>query len=187
MNLNTEDKSITYGEDIIIAFSLVTQDIFIKNKYMILKYLEFYRNLYYTNLENMTDSEIWLASLTAKNFTELEKMLSHVLSDQDKFKIIKEAIRMSNWNFSLHEWEKEKMDELVRQESERVDREEREAAIKKGIEQGIEQGIEKGIEQGIENNIKKMLEKNLDKQLISEITGKTIPEIDQIEQKLKNN
>lgn len=46
LNLNTMDKSITYGEDVIVAYSLVNKDIFGKNKYIVLKYLEFYRNLY---------------------------------------------------------------------------------------------------------------------------------------------
>ena len=50
LNLNTMDKSITYGEDKIVSFSLVTKNIFIKNKFMILKYLEFYRELYYNAL-----------------------------------------------------------------------------------------------------------------------------------------
>lgn len=110
----------------------------------------------------MTESELWLASLTATNFVELNQMLSHVLADQDRNRLVKEAIRMSKWNFNLHEWEKEKLDEIVRLESKRIDREE-------------------GIEENTKNNIKKMLEKNLDKQLISEITGKTIEEIEKIE------
>ena len=68
----------------------------------------------------------------------------------------------------------------------------REEGLKEGIEKGIEQGIEKGIEQGIEKGIeqgnmskeleliKNMLKKGLDYQTISEVTGKTIPEIEEI-------
>ena len=197
LNLNTKEKYITYGEDKIVSFSLVTKDIFIKNKIMVLKYLEFYRNLYYTNFEKLTESEIWLAALTAKSFNELYEILSHILEDNFRNKLVSEAIRMSSWNFSLHEWNKEKMDELVKDETERIMREEREEAIKKGreeglekgiqegIEQGIQEGIEQGLERGIEQNsieiIKNMLEKKLAKQLISEITGKTIEEIERIE------
>ena len=60
--------------------------------------------------------------------------------------------------------------------------------LKKGIKQGIEKGIEKGIEQGEEKNniriIKNMLIKNTDHKFIAEITGKSIPEIKEIEKQL---
>ena len=64
----------------------------------------------------------------------------------------------------------------------------REEGLKEGIEKGIEQGIEQGIEKGIEQGnmskelelIKNMLKKGLDYQTISEVTGKTIPEIEEI-------
>ena len=166
LNLNTEDKSITYGEDIIVSYSLVTQDIFIKNKYTILKYLEFYRNLYYTKFDNLSEDEIWLAPLTSRNFTELNKMLSHILTDKDKNKFMKETIRMSKLNFNLHEWEKEKMDELVRLESKRVDREE-------------------GKEENTLDIIKNMLKNNISLELIAKVTGKSIEEIEDIRKKLE--
>ena len=60
----------------------------------------------------------------------------------------------------------------------------REEGLKEGIEKGIEQGIEKGIEQGNMSKelelIKNMLKKGLDYQTISEVTGKTISEIEEI-------
>ena len=117
LNLNTMDKSITYGEDKIVSFSLVTKNIFIKNKFMILKYLEFYRELYYTNVNNLSESEIWLASLTSKNFTELNEILTHILDAKDRNKLISEAIRMSKINFSLANWETDKINDLMRESS----------------------------------------------------------------------
>lgn len=84
---------------------------------------------------------------------------------------------MNNWNFSLQEWEKEKLDELVRQESERVDREEREEEIQKGIK--------KGVEQNTKDIIKNMLLNDFDLKAISKISGKTVEEIKQIKQNLK--
>ena len=51
-------------------------------------------------------------------------------------------------------------------------------------EEGLKEGIEKGIEQGNMSKelelIKNMLKKGLDYQTISEVTGKTIPEIEEI-------
>lgn len=180
LNLNARDKSITYGEDKIVSFSLVTKDIFIKNKFMVLKYLEFYHNLYYTSHESLEETEIWLASLTARNFVELDEMLSHILDDKNRKRLVSEAIRMSKWTFSLHEWNREKMDELVKDEGERIDRENREKALREGRAEGRAEGQEAATLY----NIKKMLEKNLEKELISEITGKTIEEIKEIEKNL---
>ena len=182
------DKSITYGEDIIVWYSLVTKEIFIKNKYMVLKYLEFYRNVYYTNLESLSDNQIWLAALTATNFVELNEMLSHILTDEERTKLLKEAIRMSRLNFNLHEWEREKMDELVKAETERINKEDKEKAVEEGFRQGIEQGIVQGIEQGIEqgteqainDTIISMNKNNITIDIISNVTGKSIDEIKRI-------
>ena len=181
LNLNTEDKSTPYGEDMIVMYSTTTKEIFIDNKIMILKYLEFYRKLYYTNGDNLEEDEIWLAALTAKNFTELNEMLSHILSNRDRSRFVKEAIRMSRLNFSLRDWETEKMNDLMREESKRIDREE---GFQAGIEQGIEQGTEQGIEQGIEKNTKDtilaMIENGATLEFISKVTNKTIDEIEKI-------
>ena len=53
------------------------------------------------------------------------------------------------------------------------------------LNESEEQGIEKGIEQGIEDKSKEvvinMLNKNMDYETISEISGKTIKEIKEIE------
>lgn len=185
LNLNTEDKSISYGEDMIFLYSTANKNIFIDNKIMILKYLEFYRKLYYTKFEDLSEDEIWLAALTAQSFTELNEMLSHILNDEERSRLVGEAIRMSKFNFSLCEWEVDKINDLMREEAKRVDREE---ALKEGLEQGIEQGIEQGLEQGIEQNTKEvilsMLKRGLDETLISEIMNKSIDEINEIKKKL---
>lgn len=161
LNLNTKDKSISYGEDIIVAYSLKTNKIFLDNKYIVLKYLEFYCNLYYTGVK-LSKAEIWLASLTSKTFTELNEMLSKVLPNNKRERMIKEAIRMSTLDFNLHEWEKEKMDELVRCESKRIDKEE-------------------GIEQNTIDIVKEMIKNNIDLETISKVTKKTKDEIKNIQ------
>ena len=59
--------------------------------------------------------------------------------------------------------------------------------LEMGLEQGISQGINQGISQGIEQNkvemIKSMLNKNMSLEDISDITGKTIEEIKEIQNK----
>ena len=172
LNLNTEEKSTPYGEDRIILYSTATKEIFIDNKIMILKYLEFYRKLYYTNVDNLKEDEIWLASLTAKNFTELNEMLSHILDDIDRSKFVKEAIRMSKLNFSLRDWETEKMNDLMREESKRVDREE---------------GREEGRAEEQKELILSMIKNNATLEFISKVTNKSIEEINEIIKKEENN
>lgn len=169
LNLNAMDSSITFGEDRIVSYSEVTKSIYVKNKITVLKYLEFYRNIYYTDIEKLSDDEIWLVALTSRNFVELNEILSHILNHNDRSKIVKEAIRMSKLKFNLHEWEKEKMDELVREETKRIEREE---------------GFNAGVEQNTIEVIKNMLENNAELEFISKVTGKTIEEIEKIQNNL---
>ena len=176
LNLNVVEKSIAIGEDVIVACSLVTKEIFLENKVTFLKNLEFYRHKYYTNISNLndlTEEEIWLAALTASTFTELNEMLSHILNKSDRERLVKEAIRMSKLEFNISEWEAEKINELVKAEAKRIDREE-----------GYNDGIEKGIEQTKVEVIKSMLSNNLDLEIISNVTGKTILEIEKIKKEL---
>ena len=185
LNLNTKDKTISYGEDVIVSFSLVTKDIFIKNKFIVLKYLEFYRNLYYTNRDNLKDDERWLAAMTASSFTELNEMLQGVLDSKYRNRLVGEVIRMSKWEFNLHEWQRDRMDELVKDETERIYREEKEQAIKdgkaegreEGLAEGREEGLAEGKEEGIILVIKNMLRNNVDLEFISKVTNKSVDEI----------
>ena len=61
----------------------------------------------------------------------------------------------------------------------------REDGLKEGIKKGIKQGIQEGREQGIQEEkletIKNMFKEELDYQTISEVTGKTIMGIKNIE------
>ena len=51
------------------------------------------------------------------------------------------------------------------------------------LEKGISQGISQGIEQNIIKTIKEMLKNNVDFDLISKVTGKSIEEIKEIQEK----
>ena len=92
-------------------------------------------------------------------------MLSRILNDKDRSRLIREAIRMSKSNFVLSEWESEKMEELVREESRRIDHED---------------GFNEGIEQTTANMIQQMLRNNASLDFISNVTGKTKEEIEKI-------
>lgn len=171
LNLNTENKSIPYGEDIIVPYGKMSKKIYDTNKYTILKYIAFYRKVYYNENENLSYDEIWLVSLTSECFTELYDILSNILSDSELDRFIKDVIRMSNDNFSIHAWEKEKMDELLMYEE---------------FEAGKKEGIVQGIEKNTIDTIKSMVKNNIEFDIISKITSKSIDEIKEIEKSIKD-
>ena len=177
LNLNAKDKNIPYGDDIIISYGLKTNLVYLKNKKTILKYLAYYKRMYYNFGMNLSKDELWLVVILSEKFTELYDLLENLLTEEKRDKFIRKVIRMSKDNFILHEWDKEKMDRLL--EISKL-----EAATKEGLEQGIEQGLEQGIEQGIEQNKKdivlNMYNKKYSLEEISDITNLNIEKIKKI-------
>jgi len=169
INLNAADKNTEIGEDTIVSYSLKTKQIYSLNKYTLIKYLEYYRNLYYNENVSLPCDKMWLVSFTCKTFTELYDVLENILTQEERERYLRKVIDLSKDVFILHEWEKEKLDELVR-----ITREEN--AIKRGLTQGIEQ-------EKLET-VKKMLKKDLDICLISDITGITEEEIIELNKSL---
>lgn len=162
LNLNAIEKQILIGDDVVVPYGLKSKMVYNENKKIVIKYLAYYRHLYY-NKSTKKKSDICLAALTAKTFSELEEMLSHVLTPKDKDRFIREVIQMSKEEFSLHEWEKEKLDALVESEK-------RKNAINEGIEQGSKQE-----KLAIAKN---MLLKGIDVQTIVEVTNLSKEEIE---------
>ena len=80
---------------------------------------------------------------------------------------------MSKDNFMLHEWEKEKMDQLKQRET--IE------SIKIDIaEENFKLGVEQGIEQGVETIVKAMLDNNYKDEDIVSITGLSLEKINEI-------
>ena len=153
-------------EDIIVPYGLLTQKIYPSNKRLIIKSLALYSKLYY-NEGVKTKEIIWYMMLIARTFSELYELSKQILDEKEVNKLMEAMIEMSNDEFILHEWQKDKMDALVKQN-------EMEGAKQEGIEQGI-----------MENKIeiaKNMLKENMDIQTISRLTTLTETDI----QKLKN-
>ena len=168
INLNAKEKNIMYGEEIIVPYGLKSKQVYIDNKYTILKFLEYYRNLFYNGVR-LSYSEMWLVSFTARNFTELYDLTGYIMNDEKRDKYLRKVIKLSKDNFILHEWQKEKMEALV--ESER-----RRNALREGREQGVEQTQVEFVTN--------MLKKNLDIELISEISKLSEEEIMKIKESL---
>ena len=141
---------------------MTTNEVFIDNQQIILKYLEFYYRLYYNEPKKRTKDVIWLAALSSKNFTELYQMLKQVLLEKELNKFMKDVINMSLENFNLHEWQREKFDALLAQKKEELT-----------------------IEKTTLTFIEEMLKNDTSYELISKVTHKPIEEIEEIHKNLK--
>ena len=156
-------------EDIIVPYGLLTQKVYPSNKRIFLKSLELYSKLYY-NEGVKTKEIIWYTMLIAQTFSELYELSRQILDEKEVNRLMEAMIKMNNDEFILHEWQKDKMDALVKQN-------EMEGAKQEGFEQGVKQGIN-------ERNIqiaKNMLKENMDIKTISRLTNLTETDI----QKLK--
>lgn len=174
---DTDDINFSYGEDTIILFGSKSKQPYTKNKYTLIKFLEYYRNLYYNDGEKLSQAEMWLVMLTSRNYTELYETLGYILDDEKRDNFIKEVIKMCSNEYIISKWEMDALDELVEQEKERIFKEE-------GINEGIKEGIKEGINQKQTEIVKNMLLKNMDISLISEITNLNEKEIIKIKRTL---
>ena len=165
LNLNTKDFNITYGEDILMTYGIKTGNFYLKNRQIILKYLAYYKKMYYNFDIKLSKSELWLVVILSETFTELYDLLGELLSDSKREKFIRKVIEMSKDTFILHEWEKEKMDELTK------------LAYK-------EDGLEQGFADAISTVAKNMLNENITLDVISKCTGLSLEEIEKIKENL---
>ncbi len=173
LNLNVKEKEIEFGEDYIVPYGIKTKEIYTDHLQIVVKYLEFYRKLYYNEDVKLRESEIWLASLTAKTFSELKEMLSKVLTEAECERIIGDVETMSKDEFVLHEWKKDIMDDLVKREEERIYKAE-------GFAEGHAEGESKGKKENSIEIAKNMLKENTDVDFISRVTGLSKEEIENL-------
>ena len=143
INLNTKEKDVDTGWDKIVMYGLQSGKTYFENKYILIKYLEYYRELYYSGYVSLNESDMLLVALTSRNFEELGNLVEKLLIEEEVDKFIEDVIRMCENKPFFTEWEKEKLNELVEYQTEIN-------AIERGLQQGMEQGLEQGIEQGIE-------------------------------------
>ena len=175
INLNANEKEKA-PDDIIASCGLLTGYIYDVNGLVFSKNLEENHYLYYNEGVRRKDV-IWLTALTSKTFTELYKLISQVLEKSVALKFMEDVVDMSKDEFILHEWEKDKFDELVKIN-------ELESAINEGKAIGFEDGEKSGIIKGTnKRNIeiaKNMLKENIDIKTISKVTGLRVENIQNI-------
>jgi len=170
LNLNVKDKSTTLGEDIVVPYSIITNTIYINNDITYIRYLDYYRNLYYNGDVKLTEDEYWLALLTSENYMELNDIASKFLSDETREKLVKDVIRLSNDELIFDEYEQMMGDKLIEYEEE---------------QSLLEEGYDSGFQDGVTDIIQRMLKNKVDYETISNITEKTIDEIKEIEKGLE--
>ena len=170
LNLNANESKKIIPFDNMTEISTITG---IKTMECIQRYsvnLAYYDEMYYNEVEEMSFSEIFMAGLMSKNYNELYERMSIIFSPEELNKFMGDVINMGKKYFSIHAWEKEKLDALV-QDNIR--------------EEAIEEGRAEGIETNKIEMIQNMLKEKYEYQSISKISGKTVEEIKKIDEKMK--
>ena len=199
INLNAIDKydennnKLSFGTDKVVFYGLNSGIVYNSNKFVLVKYLEYYRDVYYNKDEKLDEASLWLVLFTSKSFLEMYNILGKLFDDDNREQFIRNVIYMNNDKAIFEDWEMEKLNELVKYTSEKNLREKalregREQGHKQGHEQGlkegIREGIKEGIKEGIEQTIKNMLNEDIDISLISKVTNKSEEEILEIKKSL---
>ena len=83
INLNAFDKNTDIGQDTIVLCGLETKQVYSLNKYTLVRYLEYYRNLYYNENVSLPCDKMWLVSFTSRSFVELYDILEIILTQEE--------------------------------------------------------------------------------------------------------
>ena len=167
INLNAVDKldvrreKLKYGTDKLVTYGIYSNEIYDDNKYVLVKYLEYYRDLYYNKKEKLSKADLWMVLLTSKTFQELYNVSLELLGEKMRNDFMRKVINMVNNKRFFEDWEIEQLNAYVDYKAKQDARED-------------------GLEEGLEQTIKNMLKEGLDIALISRVSGKTEEEINEI-------
>lgn len=167
INANKQEK---VTNDMIVSYGIITKDIYPSAR-MIVKGLERYREMYYSG--DRRKEVIWLTVLAARTFTELYELVSQLLKTDEVKRFMEVVEDMCKDEFVLHEWQQDKMEELVKHK-------EIENATNEGKAIGIDEGKAIGINEGKIEVAKNLLKKNMNLEDISEVTGLSLKQINEI-------
>ena len=169
INANKQEK---VTNDMIVSYGIITKDIYPSAR-MIVKGLERYREMYYSG--DRRKEVIWLTVLAARTFTELYELVSQLLKTDEVKRFMEVVEDMCKDEFVLHEWQQDKMEELVKHK-------EIENATNEGKAIGIDEGKAIGINEGKIEVAKNLLKKNMNLEDISEVTGLSLKQINEIKE-----
>ena len=169
INANKQEK---VTNDMIVSYGIITKDIYPSAR-IIVKGLERYREMYYSG--DRRKEVIWLTVLAARTFTELYELVSQLLKTDEVKRFMEVVEDMCKDEFVLHEWQQDKMEELVKHK-------EIENATNEGKAIGIDEGKAIGINEGKIEVAKNLLKKNMNLEDISEVTGLSLKQINEIKE-----
>ena len=212
LNLNahdSEDKNILKRK--IVEYDEYNKEVTDSRKRKFIFNLVSCKNMFYNNRRMLSDEEVFMAGLVSKNYTELYTIMSSILEDKRLNKFMESVINMSKEWESVHEWEKEKMDAMVRENIRELDRKRVEEEVMKKFEEKVKESEEKvkeseekvkeseekvkeseekiketeeKVRQMERETIINMLKNNADYEFISKVTNKSIKEIKEIEKSM---
>lgn len=182
INLNAVDKldirreKLKYGTDRLITYGVNSEMTYNDNKIVLVKYLEYYRDLYYNKREKLGNADLWLVLFASKTFQELYNVSSLLMDRKMQYEFIRKVISMTVNKKFFEDWEIEQINKEIEYRK-----------YNNAKEDGRIEGIKRGMEETITEFIKNMLNNNYDIDEISKITKKTEKEILEIKNKLENN
>ena len=184
LNLNLKD---TFDDQVVSRYAFCNMD---NNKVASLIYTICNINiakgeelLYNIDVRDLPKAVRWGAILNRRNIEEIEYLIGDdLLTMEEKERLINTIKDVNNDENIIPAWIFEENARLkAEQEREFAIEEGHEIGIKEGRKEGIKEGIKEGKEENKKEVIINMLKKNTDYEFISEITGKTIEEIKDIE------
>lgn len=145
INLNVVDKldirkeKLKYGTDRLVTYGLNSKNEYNDNKIVLVKYLEYYRDLYYNKREKLEKFDLWLVLLTSRTFQELYNISLELFDKELHYEFMRAVINMERNRKFFEEWEIKYLNDYVEYKS-------RQNAMEDGRELGLEQGLEQGID-----------------------------------------
>ena len=105
---DSEKEKLKYGTDKLVTYGLNSKETYNDNKFVLIKYLEYYRDLYYNGDEELDESCLWLVLFTSKSFLEMYNILGKLFDDDKREQFIRNVIDMINDRVIFEDWELEK-------------------------------------------------------------------------------
>ena len=111
INLNAVDKyddnhnKLKFGTDKVVLYGLDSGIVYNSNKYVLVKYLEYYRDIYYNKDEKLDDACLWLVLFTSRSFLEMYNILGKLFDNDKREQFIRNVINMNNDKVIFEDWE----------------------------------------------------------------------------------
>ena len=129
--------------------------------------------MYYNERVRKKNYLKWGALFAAHTIEDIQFILDELVSRKEVDKMVEDLYNLTAPGKTISEAEALRLDDMFRR-----------SLRQEGVEEGMKQGIEKGIEQGKLDIIKALFKRKMSYSDISNITGKTIQELKDLEKTL---